>query len=149
MSRLRNEKIGFVFQQFHLLSRSSALTNVLLPLVYAHEYPKDARARAENLLTMVGLADRLHYLPGQLSGGQQQRVAIARALVTQPRLVLADEPTGNLDQQSARDILELFGALHAKGHTVILVTHDPEVAGRARRVLHMVDGRIAREEVRS
>jgi len=149
LSRLRNEKIGFVFQQFHLLPRSSALTNVMLPLVYAQEYPKDARQRAEHLLAMVGLKDRLHYLPGQLSGGQQQRVAIARALINRPRLVLADEPTGNLDRQNAVDILALFSDLHRQGHTVVLVTHDPDVAANARRVLQMIDGRFAGEEVRT
>ncbi len=148
LSRLRNEKIGFVFQQFHLLPRSSALTNVMLPLVYASQYPADARERAEQLLAMVGLKDRMGYLPGQLSGGQQQRVAIARALINRPRLILADEPTGNLDRQSALDILDLFSDLHRQGHAVVIVTHDQEVAARARRVLHMVDGRFEREEVR-
>ena len=142
LSTVRNEKIGFVFQQFHLLPRANATQNVLLPLVYARRYPSDAKSRAEALLAMVGLADRMHYHPGQLSGGQQQRVAIARALIAEPRLLFADEPTGNLDQQSTGEIMDLFARLHDQGHSIIMVTHDPATASRASRILEMVDGRI-------
>ena len=142
LSRVRNEKIGFVFQQFHLLPRADAVQNVLLPLVYARKYPVDARARAEGLLGMVGLGDRMHHQPGQLSGGQQQRVAIARALIAEPRILFADEPTGNLDRDSTREIMDLFTRLHSQGHSIIMVTHDPATASRASRILEMVDGRI-------
>ncbi len=142
LSRLRNAKIGFVFQQFHLLPRATALANVMLPLVYCADYPKEARKRAEGLLALVGLRERMHYLPGQLSGGQQQRVAIARALVNEPRIILADEPTGNLDHASTNDIMDLFDRLHGSGHTIITVTHDPETAARAQRVVVMEDGVI-------
>jgi putative ABC transport system ATP-binding protein len=147
-SRVRNEKLGFVFQQFHLLPRADALANVLLPLVYSRQYPKDARERARGLLGLVGLHDRMHHTPGQLSGGQQQRVAIARALVNQPRLLLADEPTGNLDRASTAEIMELFRKLHRAGNTIIMVTHDEAVAESASRVLRMSDGRIVADEVR-
>ncbi len=142
LSRVRNERIGFVFQQFHLLPRANAVQNVLLPLVYASKYPGDAKARAEGLLGMVGLADRMHHLPGQLSGGQQQRVAIARALIAEPRIVFADEPTGNLDRESTREIMDLFQRLHDQGHSIIMVTHDQGTADEASRILEMVDGRI-------
>lgn len=146
LSLLRNEKFGFIFQQFHLLPKATALANVLLPLVYAREYPRDARKRAEGLLGMVGLGDRMHHLPGQLSGGQQQRAAIARALSNQPRILFADEPTGNLDHSSTVDIMDLFTRLHQQGHTIIMVTHDPETAARADRVLHMADGQIVSDD---
>ncbi len=142
LSRVRNEKIGFVFQQFHLLPRANAVQNVLLPLVYASKYPGDAKARAEGLLGLVGLADRMHHLPGQLSGGQQQRVAIARALIAEPRIVFADEPTGNLDRESTREIMDLFQRLHGQGHSIIMVTHDQGTADEASRILEMEDGRI-------
>jgi len=142
LSRLRNEKIGFVFQQFHLLPKATAINNVLLPLIYAREYPRKAKRRAEELLAMVGLGDRMHFLPGQLSGGQQQRVAIARSLIHDPRIILADEPTGNLDAQSTVDIMRLFARLHQQGHSVIMVTHDSRTAAQAHRILEMVDGRI-------
>lgn len=141
LARIRNRKIGFVFQQFNLLSRSTALANVELPLLYRGTVDTAERyERATTALEAVGLGDRVHHRPSELSGGQQQRVAIARALVTQPPLLLADEPTGNLDSTSSRDILALFESLNEQGITVILVTHDHEVAARTRRVLSIRDG---------
>ena len=143
LSRLRNEKIGFVFQQFHLLARATASRNVMLPLIYAREYPSDAEERAKKVLIAVGLEDRMGYRPGQLSGGQQQRVAIARALVNDPQMILADEPTGNLDRSSTGEILGIFKRLHGEGRTIILVTHDEEVARHAERILVLEAGKIA------
>jgi putative ABC transport system ATP-binding protein len=145
LSHLRNEKIGFVFQQFHLLQRTTALKNVTLPLIYADDYPDDAEERAEDALVDVGLADRVTYRPSELSGGQQQRVAIARALVTDPEMILADEPTGNLDSQSGLDVLAIFKRLHRQGRTIILVTHDEEVAEHADRVIVLKDGTVAED----
>ncbi len=145
LSHLRNEKIGFVFQQFHLLQRSSALRNVMLPLIYGHAYPEDAEDRADAALTAVGLEDRMTYLPSELSGGQQQRVAIARALVTDPEMILADEPTGNLDRRSGLDVLSIFKRLHRDGRTIVLVTHSEEVAEHADRVIVLHDGTIAED----
>ena len=145
LSHLRNEKIGFVFQQFHLLQRSTALRNVMLPLIYAHEYPEDAEDRADAALTAVGLEDRMTYLPGELSGGQQQRVAIARALVTNPEMILADEPTGNLDRRSGLEVLGIFKRLHREGRTLVLVTHSEEVAEHADRVIVLDDGTVAED----
>jgi len=146
LARLRNQRIGFVFQQFFLLPYLSALDNVALPLVYAG-WPLDKRrAQAKRLLTQVGLADKVANKPAQLSGGQQQRVAIARALVNQPALILADEPTGNLDSVSGRQILDLFLHLHKQGHTIVIVTHDMEVAKIAKRRLYLKDGRIIKED---
>jgi len=143
LSRLRNEKIGFVFQGFHLLPRQTAWENVAMPLVYAGVSPWKRRSRAVGILQLVGLADRIDHRPNQLSGGQQQRVAIARALVNQPRLLLADEPTGNLDSATGAEILAEFRRLHREeGQTVILVTHDPQVASAADRAVTIRDGRI-------
>src|SRR5262245_40161275 len=145
-AHLRNSKIGFVFQSFNLLARTSALDNVLMPLSYApHEVPeREGRERATGLLERVGLADRLDHVPARLSGGQQQRVAIARALVNRPSLLLADEPTGNLDSKTSAEVLRMFQELNEQdGLTVLLVTHDPEVARAARRVIRIKDGAIA------
>ena len=141
-SSARNRKIGFVFQHFHLLERVSALRNVMLPLLYADDDVRDGGARAAKLLDAVGLSDRAHHLPAAMSGGEQQRVAIARALVNDPALVLADEPTGNLDATSGGQVLDILGGLRAAGRTVLIVTRDPAVAERAQRVLHLADGRI-------
>jgi len=137
-----NRTLGFVFQSFNLLTRTTAVENVELPLVYAGVHPRLRRERAVAALERVGLGDRLHHHPSQLSGGQQQRVAIARALVNQPRLVLADEPTGNLDSRASDEMMTLLGGLAAEGITIVLVTHEPDVAARARRVIVVHDGRI-------
>jgi putative ABC transport system ATP-binding protein len=145
LSRLRNHKIGFVFQLFHLLERATALRNVMLPLVYADEYPEDARKHAEDALTAVGLAERITYRPNQLSGGQQQRVAIARALITGPAIILADEPTGNLDSKSGTEVMAIFQRLHKDGKTIILVTHDRAVAEHANRMIVLNDGQVAED----
>ena len=141
-ARLRRQRIGFVFQSFHLLPRLNALDNVILPLVYAGVPAAERRARAYAALEQVQLADRWQHLPQALSGGQQQRVAIARALVHRPALLLADEPTGALDRRTGADILGLFEALHQAGHTLVLITHDAEVAARAQRVIRIEDGRL-------
>ena len=145
LSHLRNEKIGFVFQQFHLLQRTTALKNVTLPLIYADDFPDDAEEQAEEALMAVGLADRVTYRPSELSGGQQQRVAIARALVTAPEMILADEPTGNLDSRSGLEVLAIFKRLHRQGRTIVLVTHDEEVAEHADRVIVLKDGSVAED----
>jgi putative ABC transport system ATP-binding protein len=142
LARVRNAEIGFVFQTFHLLPRATALANVELPLVYAGIAARARRRRALAALEEVGLADRVEHRPGELSGGQCQRVAIARALVTRPRVLLADEPTGNLDSESSREILELFDEIHRRGNTLVLVTHDEEIARRAARVVWIRDGRV-------
>ena len=147
LADLRNQKLGFVFQGFNLLARTSALDNVQLPLLYDRSGRKrDTRALAAQALERVGLADRLDHRPAELSGGQQQRVAIARALVTEPRIVLADEPTGNLDSRTSVEIMTLFQELNAQGITVVLVTHESEVASYARRIVEMRDGRVRRDE---
>jgi putative ABC transport system ATP-binding protein len=140
LAEIRNRRIGFVFQQFNLLASLSALRNVELPLTYAGVSPAERRRRANEALAKVGLADRVEHRPGELSGGQQQRVAVARALVTDPALILADEPTGNLDSTSTADMLGLFAELHRAGRTIILITHEPDVAAAAGRVVRIYDG---------
>ena len=140
LASIRNRRIGFVFQQFHLLSSMSAWRNVELPLLYRSS--RDRRQQAINALAQVGLSSRVQYRPNQLSGGQQQRVAIARALVTEPTMILADEPTGNLDSKSTREVLDILSGLNTSGHTIVLITHDPNVAGVAERVVEMADGRL-------
>lgn len=144
---VRNERIGFVFQQFNLLPSMTALRNVELPLVYAGVGRAERRERALEALSRVGLADRVHHRPGELSGGQQQRVSVARALVTNPALVLADEPTGNLDSESTNDVLNLFDELHSAGRTIVLITHEADVALRAARTVRIIDGLLLDEGV--
>ncbi len=141
-SKIRNRKIGFVFQSFNLIARTSALRNVELPLAYGGVGARDRRARAQAALALVGLGDRLGHTPAQLSGGQQQRVAVARAIATEPVLLLADEPTGALDSHSTEDVLHLFDTLSVAGRTIVVITHEDEVAGHAKRVLRMRDGLI-------
>jgi putative ABC transport system ATP-binding protein len=142
LADLRNRKIGFVFQSFNLVARTNALANVELPLAYAGLGRRERRARAVAALEAVGMEDRLHHLPSELSGGQQQRTAVARAIVTDPAIVLADEPTGNLDSRSTQEILAIFDRLNADGRTVVLITHESDVAARARRVVRLSDGRV-------
>lgn len=146
LAAIRNQKIGFVFQSFNLLEYASALDNVALPLVYAGVKAKDRRQRATELLTRVGLADRLDHKPNQLSGGQKQRVAIARALINQPQILLADEPTGALDSKSGAEIEALFNELHREGRTIIVVTHDNELAKRTKRIVTIRDGQVVSDE---
>jgi len=144
LARIRNRKIGFVFQNFNLLSRTTALENVELPLYYGPPVGGEARReKAAALLARLGLGDRLRHYPSQISGGQQQRVAIARALVNEPRLILADEPTGNLDTRAGNEIMGLFRDLNAEGITLVMVTHEQDIAAYAKRVIHMRDGQIA------
>src|SRR5262245_52326051 len=143
LADIRNRRIGFVFQQFNLLPSMTALRNVELPLAYAGVSTADRRARAEEALARVGLSDRLKHRPAELGGGQPQRVAVARALVTDPALILADEPTGNLDATSSADVLDLFDELHAMGRTILLITHEAEVARRATRSVFIRDGQLA------
>lgn len=140
MAKIRNEKIGFVFQSFHLLPQRRAWENVALPLLYGNVPKKERRARAEQALKEVGLEDRMDFFPTQLSGGQCQRVAIARAICTQPKLLLADEPTGALDSKSGQQIMDIFDKLHERGMSIIMITHELAVAERASRVLHICDG---------
>jgi putative ABC transport system ATP-binding protein len=142
LADLRNRKIGFVFQSFNLVPRTSALANVELPLSYAGVKRAERRRRAVAALEAVGLGDRLDHEPSELSGGQQQRAAVARAIVTNPSLILADEPTGNLDSHSTADVLGVFERLHAEGRTVVLITHEPDVAERAQRIVRLADGRV-------
>jgi putative ABC transport system ATP-binding protein len=143
LATIRNRRIGFVFQQFNLLASMTAQRNVELPLVYAGVPRQERRDRAAAALARVGLADRTEHRPGELSGGQQQRVAVARALVTDPALILADEPTGNLDSASSAEVLALFAELHAAGRTIVLITHERDVAARAQRTVLMHDGTVA------
>jgi putative ABC transport system ATP-binding protein len=143
LALVRNRRIGFIFQSFNLIPRTTALANVELPLAYAGVKAAERRRRARVALDMVGLADRADHEPNQLSGGQQQRVAVARALVTEPALLLADEPTGNLDSRSTEDILSIFDDLHSAGRTILLITHEADVAARASRLIRLFDGQIA------
>jgi putative ABC transport system ATP-binding protein len=146
LSDLRNRKIGFVFQSFNLLARTSALVNVELPLAYAGLRGAERRKRAERALRSVGMTNRMHHQPSELSGGQQQRVAVARAIVTNPSLILADEPTGNLDSRSTEDVLRIFARLNEEGRTVLLITHEPDVAQQSKRVIRLSDGEIVEDE---
>ena len=147
LASARNRRVGFVFQTFNLLPRANALGNVELPLIYAGIGKKERDRRAEEVLDMVGLSDRMHHKPNELSGGQRQRVAIARALVTRPDIVLADEPTGNLDSNTGEEIMALLDDLSQKGHTVILVTHEKFIADHARRTVHILDGRVQSDTI--
>lgn len=147
LAEIRNRRIGFVFQTFNLLPRASALQNVELPLVYAGESPSERRRRAKEALEAVGLGDRMKHKPNEMSGGQRQRVAIARALVTNPSIILADEPTGNLDSKTGDEIMQLFEKIYANGNTIILVTHEEDIARHARRIVRLRDGLIESDQI--
>ena len=147
LAYIRNQKIGFVFQSFNLISRTSALKNVELPMIYAKKDSNYRTKRAEKLLEDVGLSERLHHMPNELSGGQRQRVAIARALANDPPIILADEPTGNLDSKSSVEIMQIFSELNAQGKTVILVTHEPDIAAYTKRIITFKDGNILKDEI--
>ncbi len=147
LAEIRNQKLGFVFQQFHLLSDATALENVTLPMIYAGIEPDERLERGKNALKKVGLSERMNNRPNQLSGGQQQRVAIARAIINNPAILLADEPTGALDSKTTEDVLDLFDKLHASGITIVLVTHEDEVANRAKKIAKFKDGRIVELKV--
>jgi putative ABC transport system ATP-binding protein len=146
LAEIRNQKIGFVFQTFNLLARSTSLQNVELPLIYAGVGAKERKKRATEALISVGLAERLHHRPNELSGGQRQRVAIARALVNRPSIILADEPTGNLDSRTGEDIMHLFESVYGQGNTIVVVTHEEEIAIHARRVLRLRDGVVESDQ---
>jgi putative ABC transport system ATP-binding protein len=146
LASLRNRKIGFIFQNFHLLHNSTALANVMLPFLYSDVPHSQRRARAMALLRSVALEGRAHHKPYEMSGGQQQRVAIARALVNRPKLILADEPTGNLDSRSGLEIMSLLERLNREGMTIMMVTHDPQLGSHAERIIHLRDGRVVKEE---
>jgi len=147
LAKVRNKEVGFVFQTFNLLPRANALHNVEMPLIYAGLRRKERLERARRALERVGLKERMNHRPSEMSGGQRQRVAVARALVTEPSILLADEPTGNLDSTTSREIMGLFRELHTAGHTILLVTHEPDIARYARRVIHFKDGTIAEDTV--
>lgn len=147
LARIRNKEIGFVFQTFNLLPRSDALHNVELPLIYAGISYAERREKAQKALIDVGLGDRIHHKPNELSGGQRQRVAVARALVTNPSIILADEPTGNLDSKTGEEIMQLFNEIHEKGNTIILVTHEEYIAEHAARIIRLKDGLIEKDEM--
>jgi putative ABC transport system ATP-binding protein len=147
LARIRNKEIGFVFQTFNLLPRSDALHNVELPLIYAGVSYAERREKAQKALIDVGLADRIHHKPNELSGGQRQRVAVARALVTNPSIILADEPTGNLDSKTGEEIMLLFNEIHNKGNTIILVTHEEYIAEHAARIIRLKDGLVEKDEI--
>ena len=149
LAEVRNQQIGFVFQTFNLLPRATALSNVELPLIYAGLGRRVRRQRAEDVMARVGLGDRMRHRPAELSGGQRQRVAIARAMINNPAILLADEPTGNLDSRTGEEIMALFAALHREGNTVILVTHEADIAAHAHRVVRILDGKIASDERRT
>ncbi|NLH45503.1 MAG: ABC transporter ATP-binding protein [Acholeplasmataceae bacterium] len=148
LARTRNQKIGFVFQNFNLLPRLSALVNVALPLVYAGVPEGERLKRARETLTAVGLGERVDHRPNEMSGGQRQRVAIARALINNPAIIMADEPTGNLDSKSSYEIMDIFRQLNDAGKTIVMVTHEPDIAERTKRIIHMVDGKIVKDEWR-
>jgi len=148
LARIRNKEIGFVFQTFNLLARATSLHNVELPLIYAGVPATERIERAKSALAAVSMADRMNHKPNELSGGQRQRVAIARALVNKPAIILADEPTGNLDSQTGNEIMALFDRLHAEGNTIVLVTHEHDIAEYAHRIIYLKDGVVARDEVK-
>jgi putative ABC transport system ATP-binding protein len=147
LARIRNKEIGFVFQTFNLLPRASALHNTELPLIYAGVSARERKERAAAALERVGLGDRMHHRPNELSGGQRQRVAIARALVNEPSIVLADEPTGNLDSATSSEIMQVFDQLHKAGQTIVLITHEHDIAAHAHRAIHLMDGQIELDEI--